>query len=140
MLAPPEEPDEEGDVRMQVHVLADMTGGDVAAIIVACVMAVLVAFLCVALSAVTRTMRVMRDTLEEMRRETLPVVVDMRHTVQRANGDLERVDTLLTTAESISVTVDSASRLAYLAFSNPLIKAMAFGAGSARAVRRFRRG
>lgn len=125
---------------MQVRVLADMTGGDVAAIIVACVMAVLVAFLCVALTSVTRTMRVMRDTLEEMRRETLPVVVDMRHTVQRANGDLERVDTLLTTAESISVTVDSASRLAYLAFSNPLIKAMAFGAGSARAVRRFRRG
>ena len=124
---------------MQVHVLADMTGGDVAAIIVACVMAVLVAFLCVALTQVTRTMRLMRDTLEQVRRETLPVVVDMRTTVQRANGDLERVDSLLTTAESISVTVDSASRLAYLAFSNPLIKAMAFGVGSARAVRRFRR-
>ena len=124
----------------EVHVLADMTGGDVAAIIVAVLMAVLVAFLCVALSSLTRTMKAMRDTIEEMRRETLPVVVDMRNTVEKANGDLERVDSLLTTAESISVTVDSASRLAYLAFSNPLIKVMAFGAGSARAVRRFRRG
>ena len=124
---------------MQVHLLADMTGGDVAAIIVACLMAVLVAFLCVSLASLTRTMRAMRDTIDEMRRETLPVVVDMRNTVQKANGDLERVDTLLTTAESISVTVDSAARLAYLAFSNPLIKVMAFGAGSARAVRRFRR-
>ena len=124
---------------MQVHLLADMTGGDVAAIIVAIIMAVLVAFLCVSLASLTRTMRAMRDTLDEMRRETLPVVVAMHNTVRKANGDLERVDTLLTTAESISVTVDSAARLAYLAFSNPLIKVMAFGAGSARAVRRFRR-
>ena len=36
-------------------------------------------------------------------------------------------------------TVDSFSRLAYLAFSNPIIKALAFGSGTARAVRRFRR-
>jgi hypothetical protein len=46
---------------------------------------------------------------------------------------------VLGTAESISGTVDSASRLAYLALSNPVIKALAFGAGTARAARRFRR-
>ena len=125
---------------MQVHLLADMTGGDVAAIIVACLMAVLVAFLCVSLASLTRTMRAMRDTIDEMRRETLPVVVDMRNTVQKANGDLERVDTLLTTAESISVTVDSAARLAYLAFSNPLIKVMALATGTAKAAKALKRG
>jgi len=42
-------------------------------------------------------------------------------------------------AESIGGTVDSASRLAYLAFSNPLIKAVALGTGTSRAVRRLRR-
>src|SRR5207253_2141204 len=56
-----------------------------------------------------------------------------------ASVELERVDTLLGTAESISTTVDSASRLAYLTFSSPVIKALAFGAGTSRAVRRFRR-
>ena len=49
------------------------------------------------------------------------------------------MDTLLVTAESISGTLDSAARLAYLALSNPVIKAMSFGAGTARAARRFRR-
>jgi hypothetical protein len=49
------------------------------------------------------------------------------------------VDALLESAESISSTVDSASRLAYLAFSNPVIKALAFAGGTGRAIRRVRR-
>ena len=121
-------------------VLADMTGGDVAAIIVACLMAVLVAFLCVALVTLNRTMRTMREAVEQLRRETLPVVAEMRDTVQRANVDLERVDTVLHSAESIGATLDSGSRLLYLAFSNPLIKVLAVGAGTARAAKRLRRG
>jgi ascorbate-specific PTS system EIIC-type component UlaA len=119
--------------------LADMTGGDVAAIIVACLTAVLVAFLCVALTTLNKTMRVMRETIEQLRRETVPVVVDMRETVQRANLDLDRVDNVLNSAESIGATLDSGSRLLYLAFSNPIIKALAVGAGTARAARRLRR-
>jgi uncharacterized protein YoxC len=120
-------------------VLADMTAGDVAAIIVAVLAAVLVAFVCVTLVTLTRTMRAMRETVEQLRRETLPVVVNLQSTVTHANAELERVDTLLGTAESISGTVDSASRLLYLALSNPIIKIMAFGAGTTRAARRFRR-
>jgi hypothetical protein len=118
---------------------ADVSAGDVAAIIVAVVAAVFVAFVCIALVALTRTMRTMRETIEQLRRETLPVVTNLQGTVNQANAELERVDALLGTAESISGTVDSASRLAYLALSNPVIKMMAFGAGTARAARRFRR-
>jgi hypothetical protein len=68
------------------------------------------------------------------------VVASLQGTVVQANAELDRVDTLLGTAESISSTVDSVSRLAYLALSNPVIKLMAFSAGTARAARRFRRG
>jgi hypothetical protein len=69
----------------------------------------------------------------------VPLVADVRETVAQANTELERVDGLLVTAESISTTVDSASRLAYLAFSNPVVKALAFGAGTARAARSLRK-
>ena len=68
----------------------------------------------------------------------LPLVTDVQGTVRQANADLQRVDGLLERAESISGTVDSASRLAYLAFSNPVVKALAFGAGTSRALKRFR--
>ena len=118
---------------------ADLSAGDVAAIIVAVIAAVLVAFVCVTLVTLTRTMRAMREAIEQLRRETLPVVANLQGTVTQANAELERVDTLLGTAESISGTVDAASRLAYLALSNPVIKLMAFGSGTARAARRFRR-
>ena len=84
-------------------------------------------------------MRALRETVDQLRNETVPLVSDLRGTVGQANAELARVDNLLGTAESISATVDSASRLAYLAFSNPVIKALAFGSGTARAVRRLRR-
>jgi hypothetical protein len=120
-------------------VLADTTAADVAAIVVAVLAVVLVAFVCVALTTLTRTMRSMREAVEELRRETLPVLSHLEGTVVQANAELERVDSLLGTAESISGTVDSASRLAYLTLSNPVIKVLAFGAGTARAARHFRR-
>jgi hypothetical protein len=99
----------------------------------------LVLGLLIALSAMSRTMRSMRETVDQLRNETVPLLSDLRGTVGQANAELSRVDHLLGTAESISSTVDSASRLAYLAFSNPVVKALAFGSGTARAVRRLRR-
>ena len=86
-----------------------------------------------------RTLRVLRTAIDEFRQESVPLVADLRATVGQASGELQRFDGLLLRAESISATVDSASKLAYIAFSNPVIKVLAFGAGTARAARRFRR-
>lgn len=116
-----------------------MTGGELAAVIVAVAVVVLVVGLLVAFYSLTSTLRTLRTTVEELRAEALPLLGSMRTTVNQANAELVRVDDLLTTAESISTTVDSASRLAYLAFSNPLVKVLAFGAGAGRAARRLRR-
>jgi hypothetical protein len=112
---------------------------DTEAILVAVVSAVIIIALLAVLFTMARTLRSLRDTTDELRRESLRLLGDMRGTVGQANSELERVDSLLGTAESISTTVDSASRLAYLAFSNPIIKVLAFGAGTARAARRLRR-
>jgi hypothetical protein len=70
----------------------------------------------------------------------VPVVDELRRTVTTANAELERLDALLDSATSVSSTVDSASHLAYLAFSNPLIKAMALATGTAKAAKALRRG
>ena len=116
-----------------------MSGGEVAAIIAAVAGAILAVGMVFALASFTATLKAMRTTVEDLRRETLPLVSDLRQTVEQANAELARVDGLLVTAESVGTTVDSASRLAYLAFSNPVIKAMAFGAGARGAFRRMRR-
>lgn len=116
-----------------------MSGGEVAAVIASVALVVAVVALLFALAALTRTLRTLRTAVEDLRRESLPVLSDLRTTVSTANAELGRVDTLLTTAESVSATVDSASRLAYLAFSNPVIKALAIAGGTGRAARRLRR-
>jgi hypothetical protein len=115
------------------------TASEVAALVAAVAAAVLVVGVLVMLLSVNATLRALRETTENLRRTTAPLLGEVRDAVTHANGELERVDALVVTAESISSTVDSASKLAYLAFSNPVIKVLAFTAGTGRAMRRFRR-
>jgi hypothetical protein len=115
-----------------------MTAGDLAAIVVAIASVVAVVLLVFALVAVTKTLTALRLSIEQLRRETLPVIDELEKTVTQANADLARLDGLLESASSVTQTVDSASQLAYLAFSNPIIKAIAFATGTARAARAFR--
>jgi hypothetical protein len=119
---------------------ADLTAGDVAAIIAAAAVAIMAVGLLFALFSLIATLRLLRASVEQFRTEAVPLVGQLRGTVDQANSELEKVDNLLGTAESISATVDSASRLAYLFFANPVVKVLAFGAGTARAARRLRRG
>ena len=119
-------------------VAAEMTAGDLAAIVVAIASVVAVVLLVFAIVSVTKTLATLRLSIEQLRRETLPVIDELEKTVTQANADLARLDTLLESAGSVTQTVDSASQLAYLAFSNPVIKAIAFASGTARAARAFR--
>lgn len=116
-----------------------MDASDAAAVVVAVASGVAVLVLLWAVVALTRTLRQLSASLDELHREALPAVAELRGTVLQAGAELERVDSLLGTAESISATVDSASRLAYLAFSNPVIKGLALASGTGRAARRFRK-
>ena len=115
-----------------------MTGTELAAIIVAvCSIGALLLMVYLAMT-MRASMQSMQRAMDTLVSETIPVVNDLRSTVMQANGQLEKTDSLLDTASSIGGTVDSASRLAYLALSNPVIKAMAFASGTARAAKRFR--
>ncbi len=77
------------------------------------------------------------DVVEELRRETVPLVHDARVVVDQAATEMVRVGDVLDSAEAVSATVDSASRLAYHAFSNPVVKILAYSTGLGSALRRF---
>jgi hypothetical protein len=116
-----------------------MTATELAALIVAIASVVAVVLLAMALAAITKTLKEVRLAVALLRTEAVPVVAELGDTVRNANAEIVRVDSLLGTAESIGGTVDSASRLAYLAFSNPVIKVLAVASGTTRAARAFRR-
>ena len=120
-------------------ILADLSGAEVAAILGSALGVLLVAAFFFAFVSLLRTLRTLLAAIEDLRREVVPLAGQWRRTVDVANSELTRLDGVITTAESVGSTVDSASRLAYMAFSNPVIKALAFGTGTARAVRAFRR-
>lgn len=117
-----------------------MSAGEWGAVIASVSLALLVGGMLVLLGSAMRALRSLRETVDDLRGEIVPLLDDLHGTVKQANTDLARVDSLLTTAESVGQTVDSASHLAYLAFSNPVVKGLALGAGVARAGRRLRRG
>ncbi|HEX6595517.1 MAG TPA: hypothetical protein VF045_01175 [Acidimicrobiales bacterium] len=115
-----------------------MTGEFAAAAAVIAIAVVVVGLLFTMASAI-RAMATFRRSVEQITGHTLPLISDMHAAIKQANSDLIKVDTLLDTAESISTTMDSASRLAYTAVASPVVKTLAAGTGMARAWRLFRR-
>lgn len=115
-----------------------MGAGDLAAVVVAVVSLVATAALTVAVQSLVRTLRDLRTVLDTLHDQTLPLVADLRSTVDQAGADLERVEGILDSAARITSTVDSASQLTYRALSPPIIKTMSAMAGLKRAGRRLR--
>ena len=105
-------------------------------IVVAIVGLVVVAM---AVQSLITTLRSLRTTVEDLRAETLSAVAELRATVALANGEIERVDSLLDTAETVGARVEATSRLAWLVMRNPLVKMASISVASDRAARRMAR-
>jgi hypothetical protein len=115
-----------------------MSTSEALAVVAAVVVAMFVGALAFSLVSLARTLRVLRATVEELRAQTLPLANELRDAVREASTEVERVDRLVTSAERLEGAVDSASRLAYRTFANPVVKAMALGTGVSRAAQRLR--
>jgi hypothetical protein len=104
------------------------------------------AALVVVLMRVLDSLKALRGEVESLRAETRPLLQELRSTtldtravVEEARDDLERFDRVLGSAEAISGAVAGGSRVARAALSAPMIKTVALGTGTSRAVRRLRR-
>lgn len=89
---------------------------------------------CLVLAARVRELRAL---VEELRGDVVPLARQARVVADQAATEMERVGDVLGSAEAVTATVDSASRLAYRAFSNPVVAIMAFSSGLSGALRRF---
>jgi hypothetical protein len=80
----------------------------------------------------------LRTSLHELQRDALPAVDELRDAVTTTTAHVERVDRLITAAESVEAHVDAASRMAYRTISSPVVKTVAFGSGVKKASQRLR--
>lgn len=117
-----------------------MSASEWAAAVAAVAVVLLALATAVQLLSVRRTLRELRAAVEELRAESLATVTGLRRAVRETGAELDRVDAVLHAADSVGQTAEAASRLAYTAFGSPVVKVLAFGEGTRRAVRRLRGG
>ncbi len=110
-----------------------------AAVALTVICTVIVLALLGAALSLRRSARELRMLVEEMTDHAASVIGEAEETIARARGELDRVDDLIGSAEALTETVGSAARVAHAVLAAPLIKVLAFGAGTARAGRRWRR-
>lgn len=117
-----------------------MSAVDLAAVVVTIVCLVVVVILVFAVQALVAALRRLRETVDELRAESLPMFADLRTTVTKAGDELDRVDEVMGRVERVVATADVASRLTQRVFTPPLIKTAAMVKGATRATLTLRRG
>ena len=108
-------------------------------VLVAAVVACMAALVCLVSAVVlVGAVRRLERGVESLRSETVPLVSDAREVMDHATTELARVGAVLEGTESVTATVDSASRMAQRALTNPVVKVLAIRAGAATGLRHLR--
>lgn len=113
-----------------------MSAADLALVLVTLTAFATVASVAVATWSLLRTLREVRIELARVRRETAPLLHDLRDAVVAAGAEVARVDELVERAEEVTASLEVSSRVVDSAVTGPLIKVVASVRGVARAVRR----
>jgi hypothetical protein len=113
------------------------TAGDTALILLAGFWGLLVLGLCVVLLNTFRVLESTKMTIDTMREETVPLLREIKISIEKTNGHLDRVGTVLDSAGSIVGRVEKVSGLVEEAVASPLVKIIAMGAGIRKAATRF---
>jgi uncharacterized protein YoxC len=109
------------------------TGGDIALIVLAAFWGLLVLFLCVVLLNTFRVLESTKTLIDGIRQETVPLLGEVKTSVQGVNKELDRVDGMLETAGRIVQRVERLAGLVEQAATGPLTKIIGVGAGLRRA-------
>ncbi len=117
-----------------------MSAGDWLAATGAVLLAVLLGGLLFALGSVVVTLRDLRSNVRALQDESIALAAEMRLALRDAENEVDRVGALITAAESVGDHIDTASRIVSKTVTNPVVKVLALGTGTKRAVRRMRTG
>ncbi|MGD0393424.1 MAG: DUF948 domain-containing protein [Acidimicrobiales bacterium] len=117
-----------------------MSAGEIAVLVASIASLGAVIGLLFTVSRLRQEIRRVQAIAEQLQLQTVPLVADAHRVVDQAATEMERVGAVLDSTESVHATVDSASKLAYRAFANPVVKVLAVRAGAATGIRRLTTG
>ncbi|MHB1518551.1 MAG: hypothetical protein ACYCVN_11565 [Acidimicrobiales bacterium] len=116
-----------------------MSAGQIAVLVATALSIVVALVLLSVVVSLRRQTRLLAAIAGDLEGRTRPLIDDARRLADEASVEMERVGAVLDSTEAVHATVDSASRLAYRAFANPVVKVLAVRAGAATGLRRLAR-
>ena len=105
------------------------TAGETALIVLSAFWALLVAFLCFVLLRTSSVLESTKMTIDTFREETVPLLREVKGSVERANRELDRVDGMLESTGHIVQRAEKLTGLIEEAAASPLVKIISLGAG-----------
>lgn len=81
-----------------------------------------------------------RQLVDGVTTETVPLIHDVDQTVKGVNHEIERVDSIMASTQRVVKNVETISETVKVTVTNPLVKALAFFAGARRASKKFKDG
>ena len=106
-----------------------LTGGDIALIVLAIGWGVLVLWLSFVLLNTFRLLESTKMIIDAFREETIPLLREVKVTVEKTNREIDRVDTMLEHANGIVGRVEKLTGLVEEAATNPLVKVISMASG-----------
>lgn len=85
-----------------------------------------------------RVVTSVKDLVDGVRKETVPLINEVGGTVRGVNREIDRVDAVATSVQRIVANVETISDTVRAAITHPIVKGLAFLAGAQRAGRRFK--
>ena len=120
-------------------IASSFSAGDISLIVLAAFWGLLVFFLAAVLIIMVRVLESTKMLIDGIRSETVPLLGEVKTTVQGVNKELDRVDTIMDSAGKMTKSVERITVVVEQTVSNPLIKFAAFAAGASRAFKRVRK-
>ncbi len=106
----------------------------VAALICAISFALLMLALLVVVLKLARTMAITNRLLNDIRKETLPLMGRIQTTIDHINNEMGYVDGVLKSLENVAARVNSTAQAAQAFVTSPLARVLAMGLGAWRAL------
>lgn len=85
-----------------------------------------------------RVVTSLRDLVDGITSETIPLIAEVGNTVRGVNKEMERVDSIIGSVQRITANAETISDTVQMAVTNPLVKGLAFFAGARRATKKFK--
>ena len=117
-----------------------MSVGEIAGLIAACALVLLVILVAFPLLKLGRTLDETTLTIRQAREQTQPLLAQATTTVAQVNANLERVDGIAENAQNVSTNVAALTSVVAATLGSPLIKVAAFSYGVRSAAKKRREG